>query len=95
MTQEEITHEKVLKAVEEMKAAYIVAFKNDTVLNDLFNFCRIEPINCLKSDGSVDTSKLAINAGRASVLERIQYFLTTPSQQIVKDYQNKIGETIK
>lgn len=84
-------NEKVILTAKYLIQAYHKAFKdNPVVLQDLFNYCQIAPKNCVNSAGYLDNTMLAINAGRATVLERINYFLNTPEERIIKDLKQKL-----
>lgn len=80
--------EDVKIAVEQLKAAYTELAKNKVVMQDLRNFCQLSiPTDMSgKITPNLDASKVLVATGRATVLERIDYFINTPVEQIVKQY---------
>lgn len=79
--------EDVKIAVEQLKAAYTELAKNKVVMQDLRNFCQLSiPTDMSGKTPNLDTSKVLVATGRATVLERIDYFINTPVEQIVKQY---------
>lgn len=74
-------------AVEQLKAAYMELAKNGVVMQDLRTFCALSiPTDMSGKTPNLDTNKVLVATGRATVLERIDYFINTPVEQIVKQY---------
>lgn len=74
-------------AVEQLKAAYLELAKNEVVMQDLRNFCQLSiPTDMSGKTPNLDANKVLVATGRATVLERIDYFINTDVAQIVKQY---------
>ncbi len=70
-----------------IKDAYDKAFgDNPAVLRDLRTFCNVDvPTNMNPNAGNIDPTKVFIKTGRASVWQRIEYWLNTPLEVIQQD----------
>ncbi len=81
------TENKIKLTIEATKAAYDKAFAgNQTVLRDLRAFCNVDvPTNMNPNAGAIDPTKVFIKTGRASVWQRIEYWLNTPVETIIQD----------
>lgn len=80
-------YEDVKLAVEQLKEAYTELAKNDVVMQDLREFCALSiPTDMSGKTPNLDTNKVLVATGRATVLERVDYFINTPLEQIVKRY---------
>lgn len=74
-------------ACEQLKEAYTALAKNEVVMQDLREFCALSiPTDMSGKTPDLDTNKVLVATGRATVLERIDYFINTPLEQIVKRY---------
>lgn len=74
-------------AVEQLKQAYAELAKNNVVMQDLRAFCALSiPTDMSGKTPNLDTNKVMVATGRATVIERIDYFINTPVEQIVKQY---------
>ena len=79
--------EEIKTAVESLKAAYMELAKNKTVMEDLRTFCALSvPTEMHGKTPNLDVNKVMVATGRALVIERIDYFINTPVEQIVKQY---------
>lgn len=79
--------EDVRLAVEQLKAAYQELAKNEVVMQDLREFCTLSvPTDMSGKTPNLDANKVLVATGRALVMERIEYFINTPTAQIVKRY---------
>ena len=83
-----MSREDELKAyISALKASYMELSKNEAVMQDLRSFCSLAiPTDMSGKIPNLDVSKVMVATGRASVLERIDYFINTPEAQIVKQY---------
>ncbi len=90
MTEEQ---EKRLKAiVQQLKDAYNLLGQNKSVMQDLRTFCEVTiPTDMTGKTPNTDLNKVLIMTGRASVFQRIDYWVNTPVEQILKDQFNKFG----
>lgn len=74
-------------AVEQLKEAYAELAKNSVVMQDLREFCALSiPTDMSAKTPNLDANKVLVATGRATVIERIDYFINTPVEQIVKRY---------
>ena len=83
--------EKISLNVQLVKEAYVKAFSgNQVIMQDLRSFCDVNvPTDMNPALGNIDVSKVLVKTGRASVFQRIEYWLNTPVEQIEKDTLNK------
>ena len=83
--------EKISLNVQLVKEAYVKAFSgNQVIMQDLRSFCDVNvPTDMNPAMGNIDVSKVLVKTGRASVFQRIEYWLNTPVEQIEKDTLNK------
>lgn len=71
--------------LQQLKSAYEELAKNEVVMQDLRNFCALSiPTDMSGKIPNLDPNKVMVATGRATVLERIDYFINTPLAQIVK-----------
>ncbi|MBQ8465297.1 MAG: hypothetical protein IJ545_04730 [Alphaproteobacteria bacterium] len=77
--------------VSALKDGYVkFAEENKIVLEDLRTFCALSiPTDLSGKTTDLDINKVLIQTGCARVLQRIEYFINTPVEQIIKHY--KIG----
>ena len=89
LTKEE--KEKIRMNVRLIKEAYEKAFKgNQVIIQDLRSFCDVNvPTDMNPAMGNIDVSKVLVKTGRASVFQRIEYWLNMPVEQIETDTLNK------
>ena len=83
--------EKISLNVQLVKEAYVKAFSgNQVIMQDLRSFCDVNvPTDMNPAMGNIGVSKVLVKTGRASVFQRIEYWLNTPVEQIEKDTLNK------
>jgi len=80
-------YEDTKLACEQLKEAYSELAKNPVVMQDLREFCALSiPTDMSGKTPNLDTNKVLVATGRATVLERVDYFINTPLEQIVKRY---------
>lgn len=90
MTEKQIEQLKV--SVGLLKEAFDKLGKNELVMQDLRAFCElVVPTDMSGKTPNTDLNKVMIMAGRASVFQRIDYWVNTPVEQIVKDKLNNFG----
>lgn len=90
MTEKQI--EQLKASVELLKEAFDKLGKNELVMQDLRTFCElVVPTDMSGKTPNTDLNKVMIMAGRASVFQRIDYWVNTPVEQIVKDKLNNFG----
>nr|DAJ09891.1 MAG TPA: hypothetical protein [Bacteriophage sp.] len=90
MTEKQI--EQLKASVELLKEAFDKLGKNELVMQDLRAFCElVVPTDMSGKTPNTDLNKVMIMAGRASVFQRIDYWVNTPVEQIVKDKLNNFG----
>ncbi len=90
MTEKQI--EQLKASVELLKEAFDKLGKNELVMQDLRAFCElVVPTDMSGKTPNTDLNKVLIMAGRASVFQRIDYWVNTPVEQIVKDKLNNFG----
>ena len=78
---------ELILAVERIKAGYMELAKNEAVMQDLREFCTMSiPTEMCGKTPALDVSKVLVASGRGLVLERIDYFINTPIELIVKRY---------
>ena len=77
--------------VSALKDGYMKFAKdNKIVLEDLRAFCALAvPTDLSGKTKDLDVNKVLIQTGSARVLQRIEYFINTPVENIIKHY--KIG----
>ena len=79
--------EEIQIAVEQLKKAYELLAQNKVVMEDLRNFCALSiPTDMSGKTPNLDINKVMVATGRATVMDRIDYFINTPTAQIVKQY---------
>lgn len=78
-------------AITQLKDGYAELGKIEIVVKDLRTFCAINPKDMIGGNNNVDPNKAMAMTGRAMVYERIDYFVNTPVEQIIKDQLNKYG----
>lgn len=78
-------------AITQLKDGYAKLGEIEIVVQDLRNFCAINPRDMIGGNNNIDPSKSMIMTGRAMVYERIDYFVNTPVEQIIKEYQDKFS----
>ena len=77
--------DELKETLQQLKSAYEELAKNEVVMQDLRNFCALSiPTDMSGKIPNLDPSKVMVATGRATVLERIDYFINTPLAQIVK-----------
>lgn len=90
MTEKQI--EQLKASIELLKEAFDKLGKNELVMQDLRAFCElVVPTDMSGKTPNTDLNKVMIMAGRASVFQRIDYWVNTPVEQIVKDKLNNFG----
>lgn len=89
--QQKKQQKKIALVAQQFKDEYGKLGSLDFVLQDLRVFCAINPKDMVGGNNNIDTNKSMIMAGRAMVFERIDYFLSTPVEQIVQDMTIKFG----
>lgn len=90
MTEKQIEQLKV--SVGLLKEAFDKLGENELVMQDLRAFCElVVPTDMSGKTPNTDLNKVMIMAGRASVFQRIDYWVNTPVEQIVKDKLNNFG----
>lgn len=78
---------ELILAVEQIKAGYVELAKNEAVMQDLREFCAMSvPTEMCGKTPNLDVNKVLVATGRGLVLERIDYFINTPVELIVKRY---------
>ena len=79
--------EEIQIAVEQLKKAYELLAQNKVVMEDLRNFCALSiPTDMSGKTPNLDINKVMVATGRATDMDRIDYFINTPKAQIVKQY---------
>ena len=79
--------EEIQIAVEQLKKAYELLAQNKVVMEDLRNFCALSiPTDMSGKTPNLDINKVMVATGRATVMDRIDYYINTPTAQIVKQY---------
>jgi len=82
-------HERLSAHFSELKKEYEALAKLTNVMADLRGYCELHiPTDMISAQiKDLDVNKIMVQSGRASVLQRIEYFINTPLEQIVKQYE--------
>lgn len=88
MTEEQL--KKLKLVVGQLKEAYSLLGKNEIVMQDLRAFCEVTvPTDMTGKTPNTDLNKVLVMTGRASVFQRIDYWVNTPVEQILQDRLNR------
>ena len=88
MTEEQL--KKLKLVVGQLKEAYSLLGQNEIVMQDLRAFCEVTvPTDMTGKTPNTDLNKVLVMTGRASVFQRIDYWVNTPVEQILQDRLNK------
>lgn len=88
MTEEQLKKLKVV--IQQLKEAYTLLGQNEIVMQDLRAFCEvIVPTDMTGKTPNTDLNKVLVMTGRASVFQRIDYWVNTPVEQILQDRLNR------
>lgn len=88
MTEEQL--KKLKLVVGQLKEAYSLLGKNEIVMQDLRTFCEVTvPTDMTGKTPNTDLNKVLVMTGRASVFQRIDYWVNTPVEQILQDRLNR------
>lgn len=88
MTEEQLKKLKVV--IQQLKEAYTLLGQNEIVMQDLRAFCEVTvPTDMTGKTPNTDLNKVLVMTGRASVFQRIDYWVNTPVEQILQDRLNR------
>lgn len=88
MTEEQL--KKLKLVIQQLKEAYTLLGQNEIVMQDLRAFCEVTvPTDMTGKTPNTDLNKVLVMTGRASVFQRIDYWVNTPVEQILQDRLNK------
>lgn len=75
-------------SVIQLKKAYEELAQNKIVIDDLREYCALTiPTDLSGNTKDLDVNKVLIQTGAARVMQRIDYFVNTPIEQILKRYK--------
>lgn len=88
MTEEQL--KKLKLVIQQLKEAYTLLGQNEIVMQDLRAFCEVTvPTDMTGKTPNTDLNKVLVMTGRASVFQRIDYWVNTPVEQILQDRLNR------
>lgn len=88
MTEEQL--KKLKMVIQQLKEAYTLLGQNEIVMQDLRAFCEVTvPTDMTGKTPNTDLNKVLVMTGRASVFQRIDYWVNTPVEQILQDRLNR------
>ncbi len=90
MTMTEKQLKKLKLVIQQLKEAYTLLGQNEIVMRDLRAFCEVTvPTDMTGKTPNTDLNKVLVMTGRASVFQRIDYWVNTPVEQILQDRLNR------
>ena len=90
MTMTEKQLKKLKRVIQQLKEAYTLLGQNEIVMRDLRAFCEVTvPTDMTGKTPNTDLNKVLVMTGRASVFQRIDYWVNTPVEQILQDRLNR------
>lgn len=90
MTMTEKQLKKLKLVIQQLKEAYTLLGQNEIVMRDLRAFCEATvPTDMTGKTPNTDLNKVLVMTGRASVFQRIDYWVNTPVEQILQDRLNR------